>query len=180
MTEKVRVWDRFVRLFHWSLVALIAGVWLTADGPKALHEQLGYVIGGLIAARVVWGLTGPRHARFSDFVRGPGAVLAYLRDLMAGRERRYLGHNPAGGAMIVALLLTIWGTVLTGWLQTTDAFWGSSAMEEIHEVLATLILVMVALHVAGVLVESLRHGENLILSMLTGTKRAPGPKDHHP
>ncbi|MFN3525382.1 MAG: cytochrome b/b6 domain-containing protein, partial [Paracoccus sp. (in: a-proteobacteria)] len=157
MTDRVRVWDVFVRLFHWSLVALIAGVWLTAEGPKALHEQLGYAIAGLIAARVVWGLIGPRHARFADFIRGPRAVLAYLRDLRAGREHRYLGHNPAGGAMIAALLLAVAGTALTGWLQTTDAFWGSSAMEEVHEVLATLILVLAGLHVAGVLVESLRH-----------------------
>lgn len=177
MTDRVRVWDGFVRLFHWSLLALIAVTWLTADGPKAVHEFAGYVIGGLIAMRVVWGLTGPRHARFGDFVRGPRAVLAHLRDLRAGRERRYLGHNPAGGAMILALLLAVAGTVLTGWLQTTDAFWGSSLMEEIHEALATLILVLAALHVAGVVVESLRHRENLVLSMLTGTKRPPAPED---
>ncbi|MFN3279567.1 MAG: cytochrome b/b6 domain-containing protein [Paracoccus hibiscisoli] len=172
------MWDGFVRLFHWSLVAMIAGTWLTAEGPKVLHERLGYVIAILIAARLVWGLIGPRHARFADFVRGPRPVLAYLRDLRAGRERRYLGHNPAGGAMIVALLLAVTGTALTGWLQTTDAFWGSSAMESIHETLATLILVLAGLHAAGVLVESLRHRENLVLSMLTGTKRALSDKDH--
>ena len=86
MTDRVRVWDGFVRLFHWSLVALIAGVWLTAEGPRILHERLGYVIAGLIALRVVWGVIGPRHARFADFIRGPRPVLAYLRDLRAGRE----------------------------------------------------------------------------------------------
>lgn len=177
MTDRVQVWDGFVRLFHWSLVALIAGTWLTADGAKTLHERMGYVIVALIAARLVWGVIGSRHARFTDFVRGPRAVLAYLRDLRHGRERRYLGHNPAGGAMIVALLACVAGTALTGWLQTTDAFWGSTAMEETHEVLATLILVLAALHVAGVLVESLRHRENLVRAMLTGTKRAPSPRD---
>ena len=176
-TDRVRVWDGFVRLFHWSLVALIAGVWLTAEGAKVVHERMGYVIAALIAARVIWGLIGPRHARFTDFVRGPRPVVAHLRDLRAGRERRYLGHNPAGGAMIVALLLTVTGTALTGWLQTTDAFWGSSTMEEVHEVLATLILVLASLHVAGVLVESLRHHENLVLSMLTGTKRPLSDRD---
>ena len=178
MTDKVRVWDGFVRLFHWSLVAVIAGVWLTAEGPKVLHEGLGYVIAGVIAARVIWGLIGPRHARFADFIRGPRPVLAYLRDLRAGRERRYLGHNPAGGAMIVALLLTVAATVLTGWLQTTDAFWGSSGLQEVHDLLAKLILVLAALHVAGVLLESLRHHENLVMSMLTGTKRPLTDKDH--
>ncbi len=177
MTDRVRVWDGFVRLFHWSLVTMIAGTWLTAEGAKLLHERLGYAIAILIAARLVWGLIGPRHARFADFVRGPRPVLAYLRDLRAGRERRYLGHNPAGGAMIVALLLAVTGTALTGWLQATDAFWGSSATEERHETLATLILVLAGLHVAGVLVESLRHRENLVLSMLTGTKRALSDKD---
>ncbi|WP_405404955.1 cytochrome b/b6 domain-containing protein [Paracoccus sp. Ld10] len=177
MTDKIPVWDGFVRLFHWSLVALIAGGWLTADGPKIWHEWLGHATAALIAARVVWGLVGPRHARFTDFVRGPRVVRAYLRDLWHGRERRSLGHNPAGGAMIVALLLAVAGTILTGWLQTTDAFWGSSAMETVHGAFAGLILLLAALHVAGVLVESLRHRENLVLSMLTGTKRALSDKD---
>jgi len=176
-TERVRVWDGFVRLFHWSLVAGIATAWLTADGPKLLHQGVGYAIAGLVALRVVWGLIGPRHARFADFIRGPRAVLAHLRDLRAGRGRRHLGHNPAGGAMILALLMTVAGTALTGWLQTTDAFWGSSAMEEVHEALATLILALAGLHVAGVLVESLRHHENLVLSMLTGTKRPLSDRD---
>lgn len=177
MTDRVRVWDGFVRLFHWSLVAFIAASWLTSDGPKIVHQRVGYAIAALIAARLVWGVIGPRHARFGDFVRGPGTVLAYLRDLVHGRERRYLGHNPAGGAMIVALLLTVSATALTGWLQTTDAFWGSSLIEEIHETLATLILILVALHVCGVVVESLRHRENLVRAMLTGTKRPLMPPD---
>ncbi|MCQ0972010.1 cytochrome b/b6 domain-containing protein [Paracoccus sp. TK19116] len=171
MTDRIKVWDGFVRLFHWSLVCLIAGTWLTSDGPKVLHERMGYVIAALIAARVAWGLVGPRHARFTDFVRRPQVVLGYLNDLRHRREKRYLGHNPAGGVMIVALLLTVTGTALTGWLQTTDMFWGSSAMEEVHEALATLILVLVVFHVLGVIVESLRHHENLVLSMLTGLKR---------
>ena len=107
MSERVAVWDGFVRLFHWSLVILIAGDWLTADGPKLWHEAMGYAVAALVAARLVWGFVGRRHARFGDFVRGPRAVLAYLRALRAGREPRYLGHNPAGGAMIVALLLVL-------------------------------------------------------------------------
>lgn len=121
----------------------------------------------MIAARLVW----PLHARFVDFVRGPRAVLHYLGDLRQGREQRYLGHNPADGAMIVALLLNVKGSAVTGWLQTTDMFWGSDAMEEAHELLATSILILVALHVSGVIVESLRHQENLVLSILTGFKR---------
>jgi len=132
---------------------------------------MGYVAGALIALRPVWGLIGPRHARFADFVRRPSAILAYLRDLLAGRERRDLGHNPTGGAMIMALLTAVAGTALTGGLQITDAFWGSSTMEEIHETLAIAILVLAAIHVGGVIFESLRHRENLVAAMLTGRKR---------
>ncbi len=167
----VRVWDPFVRVFHWSQAALIAVAWLTEDGPKTLHQTAGYIIAGMLALRVVWGFVGPRHARFSDFVRGPSTVLGYLRAMVAGREPRYLGHNPAGGAMVVALLLTVAGTAMTGWLQTTDAFWGSSVMEEIHETLASLILVLVAAHLAGVTLASMRHDENLARSMVDGRKR---------
>lgn len=167
----VRVWDPFVRVFHWSQAALIAVAWLTEDGPKTLHQTAGYIIAGMLALRVVWGFIGPRHARFSDFVRGPSTVLGYLRAMVAGREPRYLGHNPAGGAMVVALLLTVAGTAMTGWLQTTDAFWGSSVMEEIHETLASLILVLVAAHLVGVTLASMRHDENLARSMVDGRKR---------
>jgi cytochrome b len=167
----VRVWDPFVRVFHWSQAALIAVAWLTEDGPKTLHQTAGYIIAGMLALRVVWGFVGPRHARFSDFVRGPSTVLGYMRAMVAGREPRYLGHNPAGGAMVVALLLTVAGTAMTGWLQTTDAFWGSSVMEEIHETLASLILVLVAAHLVGVTLASMRHDENLARSMVDGRKR---------
>ena len=99
-------------------------------------------------------------------------MLGYLRDLVRGQERRYLGHNPAGGAMIVALLATILVTCISGWLMGTDRFWGSELMEGIHETAATLILVLVAAHVAGVVWESLHHGENLVRAMITGRKRA--------
>jgi cytochrome b len=169
----VRVWDPFVRIFHWSQAALIAAAWLTADDWKAVHERVGYTIAALVALRLVWGVIGTRHARFADFVRGPRAVLGYLADLARGRERRYLGHNPAGGAMIVALLATVAVTTLTGWLQTTDAFWGDELMEDIHKGAATLILVLVAFHLGGVLYESLRHRENLVAAMIHGRKRLP-------
>lgn len=173
MTEPglIRVWDPFVRVFHWLQAALIALAWLTADEVKWLHEWSGYLVGALIGLRVFWGFLGSEHARFSDFVRGPRAIIAYLGDLLHRRERRYLGHNPAGGAMIMALLTVTAATALTGWLQTTDAFWGSQRMEDLHGALADLILVLVAFHVGGVIVESRRHGENLVRAMITGMKR---------
>ncbi|TPE50147.1 cytochrome b/b6 domain-containing protein [Amaricoccus solimangrovi] len=169
--EGVLVWDPFVRVFHWLLVALIATVWLLAGEWKAAHEFLGYCVAALVAARIVWGFVGPGHARFSDFVRGPRAVRGYLGDLLRGRNRRMLGHNPAGGAMIVALLLTIAATGLTGWLQTTDAWFGSPLLDVTHRTLGNGILALVAVHVGGVIFESLRHRENLVAAMLTGRKR---------
>nr|WP_073010982.1 cytochrome b/b6 domain-containing protein [Roseibium suaedae] len=167
----VRVWDPLVRIFHWSLVALVAIAWLTGDEIQKVHEPVGYVIVGLLAFRLVWGVIGSRFARFTSFVRGPGTTLGYLRDIASRRASRHLGHNPAGAAMIVALILVLSGTALTGYLQTTDAFWGVDWVSGLHEVLANLVLVLVGLHVLGVLVASLEHGEDLVKSMITGLKR---------
>ncbi|RME35578.1 MAG: cytochrome B [Gammaproteobacteria bacterium] len=105
--EKVRVWDPLIRLFHWSLVVLFAIAWFTGDEESELHLWSGYAIIGLLLFRLAWGFIGSRHARFSDFVRPPREVMAYLRDLAAGRARHYAGHNPAGGWMVVALLVML-------------------------------------------------------------------------
>lgn len=168
---EVKVWDPFVRLFHWSLVALFAGAYATGDELESVHVLLGYGIAGLIGLRLVWGFVGSRHARFSDFVRSPAAVLAYLRDVVALKARRYLGHNPAGGAMIVALLVSLAATCVSGYLMT-DALWGKKWIEEVHEAFANLTLALVLAHVAGVLVSGFLHRENLVKAMLTGKKRA--------
>lgn len=111
----IRVWDPLVRLFHWSLVAGFATAYLSgeAEAPD-LHVIAGYAIGGLILFRLLWGFTGPRHARFRDFVFPPAAVLGYARELLRGQARRYLGHNPLGGAMVVALLVALGVTTLSG------------------------------------------------------------------
>ena len=111
----VKVWDPLVRIFHWSLVIVFATAYLTGDEESAVHEWFGYVVLGLIAFRVLWGFIGTRHARFADFVHRPGTVLAYARDFVTGRARRYLGHNPLGGMMILALLLSLTVTGVTGW-----------------------------------------------------------------
>lgn len=203
----IRVWDPLVRVFHWGLVAAFALAWLTAEASETAHEAIGYVAAGLIAARLVWGFTGPPYARFAQFLRAPDAVVAYLRDIAAGREKRHIGHNPAAGAMVVALLLAIGGTAYTGWLMADPAriaalpqapalvaaAWADddgddrhggrersaaeARFEETHEVLANLSLLLVALHVGGVALASRRHHENLPLAMITGDKRAPGPDD---
>lgn len=177
MAARVRVWDPLVRVFHWGLVLSFAVAWLSAGHFKTLHFAAGYVAAALLAIRIVWGLFGTRYARFAQFVKTPGAVLAYLRDIATGRERRFLGHNPAGGAMIVALILSVAAQLVTGWLMTTDQFFGTEWLEVTHELLAKVSLGLVVLHVAGVVLASLRHRENLPLAMLTGSKRAAADDD---
>lgn len=167
----VPVWDPLVRLFHWSLVAAFATAWLSEPG-ESLHNAAGYAALGLVAFRLLWGVVGTRHARFRAFVPSPGELLAYLRRLARGNAPRYLGHNPAGGAMIVALLAMVALSAGSGWLSITDRFWGVEWVEELHEAAANLTLGLVGFHVAGVLVSSLVHGENLVRAMITGTKRA--------
>ncbi len=173
----VRVWDPLVRLFHWSLVLSFALAWVSADEWDALHIWAGYTASALIAFRLVWGLIGPRYARFPQFLHGPGTVAAYLKDLMSGRERRYLGHNPAGGAMILLLVVSLAALCLTGWMYTLDMFWGEDWVEELHEALANFLLFLVGLHLAGVVLASLKHHENLVRAMITGRKRAPAAGD---
>jgi cytochrome b len=168
----VFVWDRFVRSFHWSVAGLFLLAYATGDRVEWLHLAAGYGIAALLAVRIFWGLVGPRHARFSDFVRGPRDVRAYLQDMLRLKARRHIGHNPAGGAMVLALLAMLTAIGVTGHLMTTEALWSSEWMEELHEALVHATLVLIGLHVLGVIVASLEHRENLVRAMITGRKRA--------
>lgn len=198
-TAEVTVWDPLVRLFHWTLVAAFCAAYFTQGEPfealqnrmddewlQIVHVWAGYTIAGLLLFRLIWGFAGPRHARFGDFVRGPGVVFAYVKGVLTLRAPRHLGHNPAGGAMIVILLSSLTVTVvaglalygadkglgpLAGWLadigdSTVDA------IEETHEFFANFTLLLVAGHLVGVIWESLLHRENLARAMITGRKRA--------
>jgi cytochrome b len=168
----VKVWDLFVRVFHWSLAGLFVVAYATGDEIEKVHIAAGYTIAALLSLRILWGFVGPRHARFSSFVRPPREVLAYVRDVMLLRAPRYIGHNPAGGAMILALLAMLAATCATGFMMTTDAFWGAKWIEDVHEILANLTVALIVLHVLGVLAASFEHGENLMRAMITGRKRA--------
>src|SRR6185369_8219848 len=106
----IYVWDRFVRAFHWLLVLAFTVAFLSEDGPDLVHLVAGFVVAGLVVARVIWGFVGPPHARFGDFVYAPGVTLRYLRDLVLLRSPRYVGHSPAGGAMIVLMLASLAAT----------------------------------------------------------------------
>lgn len=168
---QTRVWDLFVRVFHWSLVTCFAVAYFTASGPRKLHEWLGYATLALLASRLVWGFVGSKYARFSEFVPGPSRLWHYVRSLLKGQEPRHLGHNPAAAVMIVFLLLMVGSIGVTGWMLTLDAFWGDESIEELHALLVHITLGAVALHVSAAIYESLRHRENLIAAMFTGRKR---------
>lgn len=179
-TSTVRVWDAPVRLFHWLLAGSFAGAWLTAESERlrVVHISLGLTMAGLLVFRLIWGVMGSRHARFTDFVRGPRAVQAYLRSLLQGRPEEHVGHNPAGGWMVLALLALTAVTTALGWLaySATDA----DALGEAHEAAATVMLFLVGVHIAGVVVSSLLHRQNLVRAMVTGRKPAPATQDNGP
>ena len=170
ITTKIKVWDAPVRVFHWLMVLSFAGAYLSAESERwrLLHVTLGYTLGGLVAFRLVWGLVGTRYARFANFVRGPQAVLTYLRSLRKGQPQHHLGHNPAGAVAIVLLLLASVAVVGSGWAIYNDV--GGEWLSELHDIAANSMLLVVAIHVAGVLVASRLHRENLVRAMVTGQK----------
>jgi cytochrome b len=182
--RQIKVWDPFVRLFHWTLVAAYLTSWMSEDEWMKLHVNAGYVVAALLLLRIVWGIVGTRYARFSSFVVSPSRILRYLRDLLFFRAKRTIGHNPAGGAMIVALLVTLLITAFTGMLVYgaeglgplaeplfSNSPYGSELFEDIHESFANLTLMLVAIHLAGVAFGTFLHRENLVRSMISGKKR---------
>ena len=187
-TGTVKVWDPLVRIGHWALVIAFTTAYITGEEWLNLHVWAGYSVAGIVLLRITWGLIGSRNARFSEFVRGPGATLRYLGEVATGKAKRYIGHNPAGAAMVVALLVSLSVTTVSGLMiygieenataqasddeyegghERAEEFW-----EEVHEVSANATLFLVLLHIAGVLFTSLKHRENLVRAMFTGRKRA--------
>jgi cytochrome b len=192
--EWVDVWDPFVRVSHWLVVVAFVTAYVTGGEPRALHTAAGYTLAGYVVLRVVWGFVGPPYARFSSFLRSPAHAARYLVELFGGRAERAIGHSPAGGVMIVLLLVALAATTGAGMmlyalhdgagplaavvaraLPLPDGtahprleFW-----EETNELLANLTLLLVLLHTAGVIAASIAHRENLVWAMITGRKRHP-------
>jgi cytochrome b len=176
------VWDMPVRVLHWTVVATFVLCWastIEAFAPIGpWHEPAGWVGLAAVALRIVWGFVAPgRHARWTSFVCTPRAVLAHARRMVQGRAPRYIGHNPLGASMAVVLWVCIGGLALTGWLYTTDAFFGDATVEALHEAIAWAMLVLVLLHIGGAIVTGRQQRENLVASMVHGRKRAPQPDD---
>jgi cytochrome b len=170
MRSKIRVWDVPTRLFHWLLVASFIGAYITAESEywRNLHVALGYTMVGLIGFRLIWGVVGSRYARFNSFAFAPSQVLAYLKSLLSRSPQHYVGHNPAGSWVIYGLLLLGLLASATGYAIYNEI--GGEWFEDMHEGAANLMLGLVGVHVAGVLVSSLLHRENLVRSMIDGYK----------
>lgn len=196
----VKVWDIAVRIFHWSLVVAFATAYLSGDENELLHANAGYVIIGLLAFRVIWGFIGTKHARFADFIYSPAKIFAYARSLAGGSPSHYLGHNPLGGIMVIALLISLSLACFSGLklyaaedgkgplanagsLSIISSAYaheggehhvrdkaGAEFWEEIHELFVNVSLGLVGLHIVGVVVSSLLHREKLVKAMITGNK----------
>ena len=210
------VWDPLIRIGHWTLVIAFFTAYLSGDDLFDIHKWAGYAVAAYVLIRIVWGFIGTRHARFTDFVRGPGAVFGYLRSLTTGKVKDYAGHNPAGGAMVIALLFSLLVTTASGMalyaveenagplagIVTEQTFaplaaaFGEEEEEEahggreesgseellegVHKTFVYVTLALIGLHLAGVIVSSLAHRENLARAMVTGRKRVPDEASDRP
>ena len=193
----VKVWDLFVRIFHWTVVVSFFIAYVTEDDVMWLHELAGYIILALVITRIIWGIIGSQYARFTNFVYPPSVIKQYFNDSLQFKSKRYLGHNPLGGAMVILLLLMLILTSWSGIEADGEGFSGRAAInielvksavadddddeheedsgnelwEDIHELLANATLFLIFVHVIGVLFSSVAHGENLVRAMITGRKR---------
>lgn len=185
-TRVVKVWDPVVRSFHWLLVLAFAIAWGLGEwGPNQMtwHFYFGYAIAALVAVRLIWGVVGTHHARFANFLYGPGKVMDYLRHLPDRKPSNWVGHNPMGGWSVFAMLGLLIVQVATGLTadpqdyinvgplaQYVPESISASLSPKIHEIVSTLLLILVGIHVATILFYKKWKGENLVKPMITGTK----------
>ncbi|HAL38507.1 MAG TPA: cytochrome B [Polaromonas sp.] len=171
MVKTIKIWDPLVRAIHWTLVVCVISNFALKEGGDALHHWLGYIAAGAVILRVLWGFVGTRHARFADFFPTSSRLVPYLNALVRRQEPRMLGHNPAAAVMMLTLMALVLALGVTGFLLGTDTFWGDDLMKGIHEWTANVLIGLVGLHALAAVVESIRHRENLVWSMITGKKR---------
>jgi len=185
MTRKhVLVWDLPLRLFHWLLVAALAGSWITAEAGvewMVWHFRLGYFAAGLVIFRIIWGFVGPRHARFKNFIRAPGVIIAYARTLFGRESHAHVGHNPVGALMVIVLLAAVSFQIGTGLFATDDIFTmgpffplvdaeTADQLTSLHHLNFTVLQILAAVHVVAILFYLFWKRQSLILPMVRGTK----------
>lgn len=181
MPDTIKVWDLPLRVFHWLLVAAFFIAYVTEEDFLTLHVWAGYLIIMLLIFRLVWGFLGNEYAQFKQFLCSPATSLSYVKEVLAKKSKRYIGHNPAGATMIVLLLLSVFMTTFTGLcVYAADQNAGLLAgiisssheklWEEIHEFFANFSVFLILIHIAGVIFESILHKENLARAMVTGEK----------
>jgi len=178
----ITVWDPLIRVFHWLLVAVFLTGYLTQEQNYELHLQAGYLVLALVNVRLLWGLVGSKYARFKTFIYSPSIISGYIKSLAKGQARRYIGHNPAGGAMVILLLtglltVTISGIALDGaenWsgpMAEMNLYHHTGLIQSIHVFSTNTLLLLITLHILGVTLSSFIHHENLVKAMLNGKKR---------
>jgi len=165
----MRVWDPQVRVLHWSIAALVVIDLLNEAGANPWHRWIGYAVGGLVVARLVWGIVGPPAARLVAMARSAARVRAHLESLARTTDRPLpSGHTPPGACMALLLWCLIIFAVVTGWMTQLDAYWGDDALHSWHAWSSYALAAVAAVHVAGALAMSAVHRVNLTAGMITG------------
>ena len=169
--QTILVWDIPTRIFHWLLVISFAGAWMSSESERLqmIHYAFGYSACALVLFRLIWGFIGTRYARFSQFIKGPKQILSHFKNALGGHQHATVGHNPAGGLVMVALMLIILLIGLTGYLSVKE-FLGDF-MSEAHDAIASLALALVIVHIAAAVIMSLLQKENLVRAMVNGKKQ---------
>ncbi len=197
-TTRITVWDRFIRLFHWTLLAAVVISFYTTKTmgapflfPIEVHAQAGYLIIGLLVFRFIWGLVGSTYARFSTFLYGPKTTAQYTKALITRRAPRYASHNPLGGWMVILLLASLAFQAVSGLFLSDDIFFQAplyglfgpalgDVLPRLHSWNSDLLLILIGIHLAGLIWHALQ-GEHLVSAMLTGVKRfSSAPVDEQP
>jgi cytochrome b len=184
----VRVWDPYVRTFHWLLVIGIAASWISGEkGWMETHYQIGLGVGWLVIFRILWGFVGSRTARFTHFLKGPGAVFTYMRTMFARKPSHAFGHNAGGGLMVLVLLLAVGIQTFSGLFNSDDVLFDGPLYDNVsdsmthlagfvHARLFNILLALIAAHVLVIALYFFWKRENLVRAMVTG--RAFLPKEN--